>query len=51
MEMKQAEEANKKAMEAAERQRELDRKQAYERGVEDAMAWKKVRSPGGLWQV
>lgn len=40
MELRQAEGATRKAVEAAQKRRELEKKEAYERGVEDAMAWK-----------
>ncbi|KAI4834461.1 hypothetical protein E4T44_08788 [Aureobasidium sp. EXF-8845] len=45
MELRQAESATRKAVEAAQKRRELERKEAYERGIEDAMAWK-ARSGG-----
>ncbi|KAI4724256.1 hypothetical protein E4T49_07996 [Aureobasidium sp. EXF-10728] len=45
MELRQAEGATRRAVEAAQKRRELDRKEAYEKGVEDAMAWK-ARSGG-----
>ncbi|KAI4717222.1 hypothetical protein E4T48_06609 [Aureobasidium sp. EXF-10727] len=45
MELRQAEGATRRAVEAAQKRRELERKEAYEKGVEDAMAWK-VRSGG-----
>jgi hypothetical protein len=45
MELRQAESATRKAVEAAQKRRELERKKAYERGIEDAMAWK-ARSGG-----
>jgi hypothetical protein len=45
MELRQAESATRKAVEAAHKRRELERKEAYERGIEDAMAWK-ARSGG-----
>ncbi|CAD0113664.1 unnamed protein product [Aureobasidium uvarum] len=40
MELRQAEGATRRAVEAAQKRRELERKEAYEKGVEDAMAWK-----------
>ncbi|KAG9842994.1 hypothetical protein KCU98_g8233, partial [Aureobasidium melanogenum] len=46
MELRQAEVATRRAVEAAQKRRELEKKEAYDRGVEDAMAWK-ARS-GGL---
>ncbi|KAK6006345.1 hypothetical protein QM012_006755 [Aureobasidium pullulans] len=45
LELRQAEGATRKAVEAAQKRRELEKKEAYERGVEDAMAWK-ARSGG-----
>lgn len=45
MELRQAEGATRRAVEAAQKRRELEKKEAYERGVEDAMAWK-ARSGG-----
>ncbi|KAH0269877.1 hypothetical protein KCU91_g8408, partial [Aureobasidium melanogenum] len=45
MELRQAEGATRRAVEAAQKRRELENKEAYERGVEDAMAWK-ARSSG-----
>ncbi|CAD0097302.1 unnamed protein product [Aureobasidium vineae] len=45
MELRQAEGATRRAVEAAQKRRELERKEAYEKGVEDAMAWK-ARSGG-----
>jgi hypothetical protein len=45
MELRQAESATRRAVEAAQKRREAERKEAYERGIEDAMAWK-ARSGG-----
>jgi hypothetical protein len=45
MELRQAETATRRAVEAAQKRREAERKEAYERGIEDAMAWK-ARSGG-----
>lgn len=45
MELRQAESATRRAVEAAQRRREAEKKEAYERGIEDAMAWK-ARSGG-----
>ncbi|KAH0389855.1 hypothetical protein KCU89_g16229, partial [Aureobasidium melanogenum] len=45
MELRQAEGATRRAVEAAQKRRELEKKEAYERGIEDAMAWK-ARSGG-----
>ncbi|KAG9658285.1 hypothetical protein KCU64_g4622, partial [Aureobasidium melanogenum] len=45
MELRQAEGATRRALEAAQKRRELEKKEAYDRGVEDAMAWK-ARSGG-----
>ncbi|KAI5250272.1 hypothetical protein E4T43_00214 [Aureobasidium subglaciale] len=45
MELRHAEGATRQAVEAAQRRKDLERKEAYERGVEDAMAWKRER-PG-----
>ncbi|KAG9842706.1 hypothetical protein KCU98_g14121, partial [Aureobasidium melanogenum] len=46
MELREAEGATRRAVEAAQKRRELEKKEAYERGVEDAMAWK--ARTGGL---
>ncbi|KAI4736861.1 hypothetical protein E4T50_12655 [Aureobasidium sp. EXF-12298] len=46
MELRQAEGATRRAVEAAQKRRELEKKEAYERGIEDAMAWK--ARPGGV---
>lgn len=43
MELRQAEGATRRAVEAAQKRRELEKKEAYERGVEDAMAWKELQ--------
>ncbi|KAI5207445.1 hypothetical protein E4T39_01989 [Aureobasidium subglaciale] len=43
MELRHAEGATRQAVEAAQKRRNLERKEAYERGVEDAMAWKQTR--------
>lgn len=40
MELRRAESATRRAVEAAQKRREAEKKEAYERGVEDAMAWK-----------
>ncbi|KAH0284485.1 hypothetical protein M436DRAFT_44755 [Aureobasidium namibiae CBS 147.97] len=40
MELRQAESATRRAVEAAQKRREAEKKEAYERGIEDAMAWK-----------
>lgn len=40
MELRQAEGATSRAVEAAQKRRDLENKEAYEHGVEDAMAWK-----------
>lgn len=45
MELRQAESATRRAVEAAQKRREAEKKEAYERGIEDAMAWK-ARSGG-----
>lgn len=45
MELRQAEGATRRAVEAAQKRRELEKKEAYEREAEDAMAWK-ARSGG-----
>jgi hypothetical protein len=45
MELRQAESATRRAVEAAQKRREAERKEAYGRGIEDAMAWK-ARSGG-----
>ena len=39
MELRQAESATRRAVEAAQKRREAEKKEAYERGIEDAMAW------------
>jgi hypothetical protein len=40
MELRQAETATRKAIEAVQKRRERERVEAYERGIQDAMAWK-----------
>jgi hypothetical protein len=45
MELRQRESATRRAVEAAQKRREAEKKEAYERGIEDAMAWK-TRSGG-----
>ncbi|KEQ94327.1 hypothetical protein AUEXF2481DRAFT_5819 [Aureobasidium subglaciale EXF-2481] len=45
MKLRHAEDATRQAAEAARKRRDLERKEAYEQGVEDAMGWKQKR-PG-----
>ncbi|THY34337.1 hypothetical protein D6D01_02000 [Aureobasidium pullulans] len=49
MELRQADEATRKAVEAVQKRRDLERKEAYDRGVEDAMKWTQPR-PSGFGQ-
>ncbi|TIA52065.1 hypothetical protein D6C79_02214 [Aureobasidium pullulans] len=46
MELRQAEGATRKAVEAVQKRRDLERKEVYDRGVEDAMKWTQPRPSG-----